>query len=132
MKLPLLALLTLLPCAAWAQATTGSDTTTSTNQAACSGPKHRRYHHDEAQQLQWLTTKLGLSSTQQGQIGPVLSSRDTQMKTIFQNTSLSKEQKHEQVKALVQSSKQQIESYLNPTQVQTFEQLHHHHGKSAQ
>ena len=132
MKLPLLAILTLLPCVAWAQATTDSGSTSSTNQPTCSAPKHRWHHHDAAQQLQWLTTKLDLSSTQQGEIGPVLTSKDSQMKTIFHNTSLSKEQKHEQIKALMQSSKQQIESYLNPTQVQTFEQLHHHHDKSGQ
>lgn len=79
-----------------------------------------------------MTTKLGLSSTQQGQIGPVLTSKDTQMKSIFENTSLTKDQKHAQMEALMKSSNQQIESFLNPAQVQTFEQLHQHHGKSSQ
>jgi hypothetical protein len=130
MKIPLLAILTLLPCLAVAQSTTDSDSTTSTNAPSDSGPKHWHHHHPSAaEQLTWLTTKLDLTSTEQGQIGPVLTSRDAQMKTIFENTSLTKEQKHAQIKALMESTNQQIESFLSPEQVTEFEALHqHHHG----
>jgi len=135
MKLPLLAVLAFLPCVALAQSTTDSDSgsTSSTNPPACSGSGHGKgkHHFSPQQQLARLTTKLGLSDTQQGQIGPVLVSRDAQLKAIFQNTSLSKEQKHEQAKAVFQASKQQIESFLTPEQVTQFEALHQKHGKRS-
>jgi hypothetical protein len=132
MKLPLLAILTFLPCVALAQSTADSDSTSdsgstsSTDKCSDSGHKHW-HHHSPAQQLAWLTTKLSLSDTQQGQIGPVLTSRDTQLKTIFENQSLSKEQKHAQAKSVFESTNQQIESFLDGDQVTEFEALHHHH-----
>jgi len=110
-----------------AQATTDtappSDTTT----------KEWHHHHKTPeQQLAFLTTKLDLSATQQGQIGPVLTSRDTQIKAIRDNTTLTEDQKHEQIKAVIESTNQQIESFLNPTQVTEFKDLHQHHDKSDQ
>jgi hypothetical protein len=126
MKLPLLAILTFLPCVALAQSTADSDSTSSTDKCSDAGHKHW-HHHSPAQQLAWLTTKLGLNDTQQGQIGPVLTSRDTQLKTIFENQSLSKEQKHAQAKSVFESTNQQIESFLNGDQVTQFKALHHHH-----
>ena len=135
MKLPLLAVLAFLPCVALAQSTTDSDSgsTSSTNPPACSGSGHGKgkHHFSPQQQLARLTTKLGLSDTQQGQIGPVLVSRDAQFKTIHENTSLSEDQKHEQMKALMESTNQQIESFLNPAQVAQFKEMHQHHDKPA-
>ena len=130
MKIPLLVTLAFLPCLALAQSTTD---TSSTNCPSCSGPKHWQHHpQSPEQQLAFLTTKLGLSETQQGQIGPVLVSRDAKLKTIFEDTSLTKEQKHEQIKALMESTNTQIESFLTPEQVTQFEALHQDHAKPAQ
>ena len=126
MKLPLLVTLAVLPCLALAQSTTN------TNQPCCTGPKPgQRHPPSPEQQLARLTTKLGLSATQQGQIGPVLVSRDEQLKALFENTSLTKEQKHEQMKALMESTNQQIVSFLKPAQVAQFEALHQHPDKPA-
>ena len=126
MKIPLLITLAFLPCLALAQSTT------STNQPSCNGPKLGQHQPPSPeQQLARLTTKLGLSDTQQGQIGPVLVSRDAQFKTIHENTSLSEDQKHEQMKALMESTNQQIESFLNPAQVAQFKEMHQHHDKPA-
>jgi len=128
MKLPLIIALAFLPCLALAQSTTD------TNQPSGTAPNqwHHHHHFSPEQQLARLTTKLGLSETQQGQIGPVLVSRDAQLKAIHENTSLTKEQKHEQHKALRASTRQQIESFLNPAQVAQFKALHHHHDKPPQ
>ena len=128
MKLPLIITLAFLPCLALAQSTTPS-----TNCPTCAGQKEWHHHlQSPEQQLAGLTTKLSLSTTQQGQIGPVLVSRDAQSKTIFENTSLSEDQKHEQMKALMESTNQQIESFLNPAQVAQFKEMHQHHDKPAQ
>jgi len=127
MKIPLLVTLAFLPCLALAQSTTN------TNQPSCTGPKQWQHHpQSPEQQLAWLTTKLGLSDTQQGQIGPVLVSRDEQLKALHENTSLTDEQKYEQMKALFESTNQQIVSFLNPAQVAQFKELHQHHDKPAQ
>jgi len=76
-----------------------------------------------------LTTKLSLSDTQQGEIKPILVSRDEQIKAIFENTSLSEDQKHQQIQAIIESTNQQIKTFLNPAQVPIFKSLHDHHGK---
>ena len=128
MKIPLLAILAFLPCLALAQSTTN------TNQPSCNGPKQWEHHQQSPEkQLARLTTKLGLSQTQQGQIGSILVSRDEQLKTIFQNTSLTKEQKLDQVKTLMENTNQQIETYLTSEQDAQFQALQrHHHDKPEQ
>jgi len=126
MKLPLLVTLAFLPCLALAQSTTD------TNQPSGTAPKEWQHHHQSAeQQLAFLTTKLTLSDTQQGQIKPVLVSRDVKFKAIREDASLTDAQKHEKIKALMESTNQQIESFLNPAQVAQFKELHQHHDKPA-
>ncbi len=129
MKLTLFAILTFLPCVALAQSTTNTSPD-QTDQTSASGPKEWYHHHRSPEkQLAKLTTKLGLDATQQGQIKPVLVAQAEQLKSIFENTSLTKEQKHEQIKTLRESTKQQIESFLNPTQLAQFKELHPHHAQ---
>jgi hypothetical protein len=128
MKTPLLAILTFIPCLAFAQSSS-SVSTSSTSTTQSSETTHHYSHKSPKQQLAWLTTKLGLNATQQGQISPVLVSKDAQMKTISGNASLTEVQKHDQVSTLFQSSNTQIESFLTPDQVTQFEALHQHHGK---
>jgi len=134
MKLPLLLVaLAFLPGLALAQATPGSDATTATSPDQTEGGGHKHWHHrTPEQQLAWLTSKLDLTDTQQTQIGTVLTSRDTQFKTIHQDASLTKEEKHQQMKALMESSNQQIESYLTSGQLAQFQALHQHHAPAAQ
>ncbi len=124
MKITLVCALALLPCLAFAQSTAPSD-----------GDRGKGWHHHEEspqEQLATLTTKLGLSTTQQGQIGPVLESRDQQVKAIWGNASLSETEKHEQAKAVFESTKTQIESFLTPAQVTEFEEMHGRHHEKAE
>jgi molecular chaperone DnaK (HSP70) len=123
MKIPLFAILTLLPCLAVAQSTPPATSTAPSDTET----HHHHHHFSPDQQLAFLTTKLGLSATQQAQIKPVLVSTGSQIKTIHDNASLTKEQKHAEIKPLEKSSKTQIEQYLNPAQLAEFKQLHHHH-----
>jgi hypothetical protein len=76
-----------------------------------------------AQQLTWLMGLLGLTDAQQAQIKPILVSTQSQMKAIFQNTSLTADQKHAQMKTLLDSTANQIETYLTPDQVSQLESL---------
>ena len=124
MKPALLVILTILPCLAMAQSSTDS------TPPAQSSDTDQKHHHRMSpdQEVAFLTTRLGLNATQQGQIKAVLVTRKEQMKAIHTNTGLTEEQKKEQKKALFASTRQQIEQYLTPTQITQFEQLHRHHA----
>jgi hypothetical protein len=133
MKLPLLIALAFLPGLALAQTTTDSTSTTSTAPAADADASAHHWHHRSPEdQLAWLTSKLDLTSTQQSQILPVLTARETQVKAIHQNSALTDDQKHEQMKALRQNTDQQIESFLTSGQLTQFEALHPHRDKAPQ
>ena len=132
MKLPLIITLAFLPCLALAQSTTISAPTCSTNQPSSTEQKPLHHHLSPEKELAWLTTKLGLSDTQQGQIKPLLVSKTEKLKAIHEDTSLTEDQKHAQSKALIESTDQQIESFLTPAQVTQFEALHQDHAKPAQ
>ena len=119
----LIAILAALPGLALAQTSTNTDTP----------PPMGQWHHhgfDPDKELAHLTKKLDLSATQQGQIKPLLVTQAANLKTIHDNTSLSDEQKHDQTKALFESTNQQIESFLNPTQVTQFQAMHQQHAPS--
>jgi len=83
------------------------------------------------QQLTTVMTALGLNETQQGQIMPVILAQQAQAKTIFENTTLTPEQKHAQIKALLESTAKQVEAYLTPDQVTALESLRHWHDNPA-
>jgi hypothetical protein len=78
--------------------------------------------------LDHLTKSLQLTSSEQDQIKPILEAEFAQMKTIYQDTTLTNDQKHQQMTALRQDTDKQIEAVLTPDQVTTFEQMHQHHG----
>jgi hypothetical protein len=131
MKLPLLVTLAFIPCLALAQDATTTPSTSCTNQPTAGEWHHGHHHMSPDQQLAFLSTKLTLSATQQGEIKPVLVSKDEQITAIFQNTSLTEDQKHQQIQAIIESTNQQIEAFLNPAQVEIFKSLHEHHDKPA-
>ena len=130
MKLPLIVTLAFLPCLALAQSSS-SNSTSSAPTTRPSETAHNYSHKSPKQQLAWLTTKLGLNVTQQGQIGPVLVSKDAQMKTISGDTSLTEKQKHDQMGSLFESSNKQVESFLTSDQATQFEAMRQHHAKSS-
>jgi hypothetical protein len=112
-----------------AQSQTDTSTTPPATTAPDGGEAHHWHHRPMTpdQQLAMMTSKLQLSDIQQGQIKPILVSRDTQMKSIFENSSLSEDQKRQQMMSLLMSTSQQIESFLNPAQVAEYKRMHEHH-----
>jgi hypothetical protein len=86
---------------------------------------HREGMNPE-RQLEHLTKVLNLSADQQSQIKPILESRQQKMQALFQNQSLSREERHSQMESIHQSTKTQIESVLNDQQKQQFEAMHEH------
>ena len=90
-------------------------------------PQGQWHHHSNpTRELAWLTPKLGLNDTQQGQIKPLLFAKAEQLKTICEDANLTKDQKNNQTKTLFENTNELIESFLNSIQVQTFEQQQQH------
>jgi Spy/CpxP family protein refolding chaperone len=74
-------------------------------------------------QLQHLTKHLDLTAEQQAQIKPILESRDQQAKQLWQDQSLSQQDRHSKMMAIHQDSNAKIEAVLNDTQKQKYEAM---------
>jgi periplasmic protein CpxP/Spy len=85
-------------------------------------------------QLERLTQELGLSSDQQAQIRPLLVDRQQKMAALFQDQSLSQDERRQQMRSIAEMTHNGIKGFLNPEQKQKFEQMHHRggHGGSGE
>ena len=106
-------------------------------QAAPQGQQtqHMRGHHRHSPegQLKHLTKALTLTSDQQQQILPMLQQQDQQMQKLRADTSVKTQDRHQQMRSIMDDTHQKIESTLTDTQKQKFEQMsqkrqHKRHG----
>ena len=81
---------------------------------------------DPDKQLEHMTRELGLSADQQAQIKPVLVNRQQQMEAVFQNQSLSREDRRAKMMAIRQDSTTKIDAVLNDQQKQKFAAMQEH------
>ena len=98
------------------------------------GIVHRNF--DPNRQAVHMGKRLGLSNDQVAQIKPILADRFQQMQILRADTSLSQQDRHAKVRALMQNSNSRIESLLNDTQKQQFERMlaerrAHQHNRQA-
>ncbi|HTA79952.1 MAG TPA: hypothetical protein VK720_10420 [Terracidiphilus sp.] len=92
-----------------------------------------RGHMDPNRQLEHMTKELGLSADQQAQIKPVLVDRQQQMEALFQNQSLSREDRRAKMMAIRQDSNTKIQAALNDQQKQKFAAMQEHmRGRGGQ
>lgn len=85
-----------------------------------------------------LSKRLNLTADQQSKLLPIMSDRQQQMRAIFQDSSLSKENRIAKMKTVRKDSNAKIEALLTDQQKQNFEQLqqemrqraHNHRGAS--
>jgi len=120
------ALLSILPGLAFAQAS--GDSTNTDNPPP---PPQGEWHHhgfDPAKELEHLTKALDLSTTQQNEIQPLLQKLAATLKTIHDNTSLTEDQKHDQVKQAFEDTNTEIEGLLTSDQDAAFIRMQKHHG----
>lgn len=91
---------------------------------------HGRDHHPNPQkQAEMLSKRLNLSPDQTAKLEPILADRDQKFQALRQNTALTPEQRHEQMKAIHQSTEQQLATVLTPDQLQQLKTMRHgHHG----
>jgi periplasmic protein CpxP/Spy len=100
------------------------DTTPANGDQPAPPPGHHRMRSGYV--LSELTEKLSLTPDQQTKIGALLKSDHEQMKSIREDDSLSPEDKHAQVKALMVATKGQIRALLTPEQQAIFDTLPAH------
>lgn len=88
---------------------------------------HMRHHADPQHQAEFLSKKLNLTPDQTAKLEPILADRDQKFQALRQNTSLTPEQRHDQMKAIHQSTRQQLATVLTPDQLQQLKQMRHNH-----
>jgi periplasmic protein CpxP/Spy len=106
-------------------------------QAAQAQQGNRQRNFDPSQQAAHLTKRLGLSSDQAAQITPILADRQQKAQTLRAETSLSQQDRHTKMQAIMQDSNSKIEALLTDSQKQQFEQMlaqrrsHQHNNRQA-
>ncbi len=96
---------------------------------ATSDPQQGQWGHGQRhmmnpdRQLAHLTKTLNLSADQQSQIKPLLVDRQQKMQALWQNQSLSREDRLSKAQAIRQDARTKLEATLNDQQKQQFEAL---------
>ena len=70
-----------------------------------------------------LAEKLGLTDDQKAKLEPIFQKERADIKAIIDNTTLTKEQKHEQISAIREATAPQVKAILTPEQYQKWEAL---------
>ena len=86
-------------------------------------------HMDPDRQLEHMTRMLSLSADQQSQIKPLLVDRQQKMQAVFQDQSLSREDRRARMQSIRQDSQTKIEAVLNDQQKQKFEAMQQERGR---
>lgn len=84
------------------------------------GPGGGMHRMDPNKQLEHMTKELDLTADQQSQIKPVLMERQQKLQALFQNQSLSQDDRRVQARSVVEDSNSKIQAVLNDQQKQKF------------
>ena len=91
-------------------------------------PYHHRHHAPDPQkQAEFISKKLNLSADQTAKLTPIFADRAQKTQALFQDQSLTPQQRHEQMKAIHQSTEQQLATVLSPDQLQQLKAMRHNH-----
>ncbi|MBT9330963.1 Spy/CpxP family protein refolding chaperone [Paracidobacterium acidisoli] len=91
---------------------------------ATQGGGHRQMNPDR--QLARMTKELNLSADQQAQIKPILADQDQQTQALWQDQSLSQQDRRQKMRSIREGSRAKIEAVLNDDQKQKFESMQEH------
>jgi periplasmic protein CpxP/Spy len=92
---------------------------------------HRHHRMDPDAQLQRMTQQLGLSTDQQSQIRPILVDRQQKMQALWQNQSLSQDDRRSQMRSIRHDANARIEALLTDQQKQKFEAMQERRGRQG-
>lgn len=126
-KVLTLALGGLLTLGVTAAATAQDNPPPPQEQGQAPGPGARRMDPDR--QLQHMTRALDLTADQQSQIKPILVDRQQKMEAMFQDQSLSQEDRRAKMQSIRQDTRSRIEAVLNDQQKQKFESMEQRMGR---
>jgi len=84
-------------------------------------------HGGRGQRIEHLVQALGLTDQQKTQLQDLFKAHESDFKAIRDDQSLTKEQKREKLKSIMDEIKQQAKSFLTPEQQQKWDQLKEEH-----
>ncbi|HTV09054.1 MAG TPA: hypothetical protein VMD97_08445 [Candidatus Aquilonibacter sp.] len=118
--------LALVGTAAFAQQTQLPENTPNGN-----APYHHFRHHapNPQRQAEFISKKLNLSPDVTAKLTPIFADRDQKTQALFQDQSLTPQQRHEQMRAIHQSTEQQLATVLTPDQLQQLKTMRHGHHR---
>jgi hypothetical protein len=91
-------------------------------------PHHYRDHAPNPQhQAEFISKKLNLSADQTAKLTPIFADRDQKFQALMQDQSLTPQQRHEQMRAIHESTEQQLATVLSPDQLQQLKSMRHNH-----
>ena len=89
------------------------------------------HHHapNPQREARMLSKRLGLTPDQMARIEPILNDRAQKMEALHQNQQLAPQDRHQQMRAIHESTEQQLSSVLTPDQMTQLKAMHHNgHG----
>ena len=92
-------------------------------------PYHHRGHHapNPQKQAEMISKKLNLSADQTAKLTPILADRQQKTQALFQDQSLTQDQRRTQMKAIRENTQQQLATVLSPDQMQQLKTMRHGH-----
>jgi hypothetical protein len=88
---------------------------------------HRGGHHapNPQRQAEFLSKKLNLSADQTAKLTPIFADRAQKTQALFQDQSLTPDQRHAQMKSIHENTEQQLATVLSPDQLQQLKSMRH-------
>lgn len=91
--------------------------------------QHHFHHANPQRQADRLSKRLNLSADQTAKLAPIFADRQQKFHALMQDQSLTPDQRHEQMRAIHQSTEQQLASVLTPDQLQQMKAMRHNHRR---
>src|ERR1700742_3267223 len=90
-------------------------------------PYHHQHRHapNPQRQAEMISKKLNLSADQTAKLTPILTDRAQKFQALMQDQSLTPDQRHAQMKAIHESTEQQLATVLSPDQLQQLKSMRH-------
>jgi opacity protein-like surface antigen len=120
--------LTLAATAAFAQQPTQQPA--DNNAPAQQQPAQRGHHHqfDAHKAAEHIGKRLNLTDDQTAKIEPILADQHQKMTALYTDTSLSQDQRRQQMRTIFQDTHTQLATVLSPDQMEQLKSMRHPHG----
>ena len=88
---------------------------------------HQHHMRDPQKMAEKMSQRLGLSPDQTAKLEPILAARQQKMMELRNDTSLTPEQKHKQMRAANKEAHDQLATVLTPEQMAKMKEMRHEH-----